>query len=397
MDCRRCGAVKRERLEVLLDNALHTKRFATYVGRRCRSGTIKDVAEELNLDWQTVKRLEMDYMREQLRRTGTPGPKVIGIDEISIRKGHTYRIVVSDLERRRPIWFGGKDRGEASLDQFYTFLGEKKARRIRLAVMDMWKPFRNVTKDKAPQAAILFDKFHIMRHLGEALDKVRKTEYARLSGKNRRFIKGQKYTLLSHKANLTLDGRRALRTLLHANKRLHTAYLLKESFGQLWDYQTEGWARRFFEHWRAALKWQRLKPYQQFAALIDRHWDGIAAHCAVENKVALGFVVSAVAFAERSARLRISSATTAGTSWPANSARVRSGSPGSIASRKWSSVGEVVSHVGVRLVISTSGLNAVETIQKTAGTGRIGDGKIFVLDVGKAVRIRTGELNEAAL
>jgi transposase len=215
---------------------------------------------------------------------------VIGIDEVSIRKGHTYRIVVSDLERHRPIWFGGTDRSEASMALFYAWLGAQKSRRIRLAVMDMWKAFRKATQRQAPQASILFDKFHILRHLGEALDKVRKSEYARLSGQDRRFIKGQKYTLLSHRANLTLDGRRALRTLLQANKRLNTAYLLKESFGQLWDYQTEGWARRFFEQWRAALKWQRLVPYQKFAAMIDRHWDGIAAYCHPENKVALGFV-----------------------------------------------------------------------------------------------------------
>ncbi|HWP56573.1 MAG TPA: transposase, partial [Candidatus Acidoferrales bacterium] len=63
-----------------------------------------------------------------------------------------------------------------------------------------------------------------------------------------------------------------------------------ESFGQLWSYQREGWARRFFENWRAALKWQRLKPYEKFAAMIDRHWDGIAAYCPIENKVSLGFV-----------------------------------------------------------------------------------------------------------
>ena len=88
----------------------------------------------------------------------------------------------------------------------------------------------------------------------------------------------------------TRSGRRALKTLLAANKRLNTAYLLKESFGQLWDYGREGWARRFFEHWRAALKWQRLEPYEKFAAMIDRHWDGIAAYCCPENKVALGFV-----------------------------------------------------------------------------------------------------------
>ncbi len=282
--------MKRERLDFLADNPFYTKRFAYYVGQRCRSAPIKDVARELKLDWDTVKTLEKQYMAAQLAKAGKPGPKAIGIDEISIRKGHTYRIVVSDLVRRRPIWFGGEDRSEASMTQFYDWLCLKKSRGIRLAVMDMWKPFRIATRQWAPQAAILFDKFHIMRHLGEALDKVRKAEYARLSGKDRRYIKGQKYTLLSHRENLTMEGRRSLKALLAANKRLNTAYLLKESFGQLWDYEREGWARRFFDNWRASLKWQRLKPFEKFATMIDRHWDGIAAYCRPENKVSLGFV-----------------------------------------------------------------------------------------------------------
>ena len=288
--CRDCGTVKREQLAFLADNPFYTKRFAFYVGRRCRQASIKDVAHELALDWDTVKTLEMQYMRAQLVKAGTPAPIAIGIDEISIRKGHTYRIVVSDLIRRRPIWFGGADRSEASMAEFYQWLGESKASGIRIAVMDMWKPFTNATREHAPQAAILYDKFHIMRHLGEALDKVRKTEYARLSGKDRRFIKGQKYTLLSRRRNLDLDGRRALKTLLAANKRLSTAYLLKEQFGQLWDYEREGWARRFFENWKASLKWQRLEPYEKFARMIERHWHGIAAYCRPENKVSLGFV-----------------------------------------------------------------------------------------------------------
>jgi transposase len=226
----------------------------------------------------------------RVANSSTPPRHRAGLDEISIKKGHVYRIVVSDLSRQRPIWFGGADRSEASMDEFYAWLGPRKAARLRLAVMDMWKPFRLSTAHHAPQASILFDKFHVLRHLGDALDQVRKREYARVSGRQRRFIKGQKYTLLAHRENLTLDGRRALKTLLAANKRLHTAYLLKESFGQLWDYRREGWARRFFEHWRVALKWQRLEPYQKFAAMIDRHWDGIAAYCRPENKVALGFV-----------------------------------------------------------------------------------------------------------
>ena len=282
--------MKQEKLPWLADSPFYTKRFAFFVGRRCRTATISDVASELHLDWRAVKELDKQYMCEQLRRIGTPGPKAIGIDEISIRKGHTYRIVVSDLIRRRPIWFGGEDRSEASMAQFYDWLGDKKSRGVRLAVMDMWKPFRNATLARAPQAAILFDKFHIMRHLGEALDKVRKSEYARLSGRDRRYIKGQKYTLLSRRENLTQEGRQSLKMLLAANKRLNTAYLLKESFGQLWDYEREGWAWRFFENWRASLKWQRLEPYEKFAQMIDRHWDGIAAYCKPENKVSLGFV-----------------------------------------------------------------------------------------------------------
>jgi transposase len=126
--CKGCGQVKRERLDFLADNPFYTKRFAYYVGRRCRQATIKDVAEEFRLHWETIKTLEMQYMRAQLAKAGAPGPKAIGIDEISIRKGHTYRIVVSDLIRRRPIWFGGEDRSEKSMALFYDCWARRRPR-----------------------------------------------------------------------------------------------------------------------------------------------------------------------------------------------------------------------------------------------------------------------------
>ena len=279
-----------EVFDFLADNPFYTKRFAMYVGRRCRTSTISDIAKELHLNWKTVKDLEKQYMQEQLRRAGKPRPKVVGIDELSIKKGHNYRIIVSDLEKGRPIWFGGQDRSEQSMNQFYDWLGPSKIKRIRLVVMDMWKAFEKSATSNVPHAAILYDKFHIMRHLSEAIDTVRKTEYARLSGKNRDFVKGQKYNLLSHRSNLTLTGKQALDTLLAANKRLNTAYILKESFGQLWNYRSEAWARKFFENWKSSLRWQRLKPYQDFVKLTEKHWDGIAAYCKPENKVPLGFV-----------------------------------------------------------------------------------------------------------
>ena len=291
VNCDQCGKVKQEKLSWIADNPWYTKRFAFLVGRRCKSSTVWDVAKEFRLDWETVKELDKQYMCAQLNRFGTPAPRVIGIDEISIKKGHNYRIVVSDLIRRRAIWFGGKDRKEKSMDMFYEWLGPKKSKKIQLVVMDMWEAFANSAKKNIHHADILYDKFHVMKHLGEAMDKIRKLEYKRLTGKDRDYIKGHKYTLLSRKKNLTLKGRKALKELLEINSRLNTAYLLKESFSQLWNYNREGWARRFFNNWKTALKWQRLEPYEKFAEMIENHWSGIAAYCKSENKqVPLGFV-----------------------------------------------------------------------------------------------------------
>jgi len=288
--CPRCGGVHVEQLDWLAKNPRYTQRYALHVGKLCRDMPNKAVAELQHLHDSTVKDLDKLYMQQQVARAGMPAPRAIGVDEIAVRKGHEYRVVVSDLDRHRPIWVGGEGRKEADIDQFFAALGQAKSARIQLAVMDMWRAFRNSVSRHAPQARIVFDKFHIMRHLGEALDDVRRAEYRRLKGKDRSFIKGQRYTLLSNRENLSLDGRRALAKLLAANKRLNTAYLLKESFGQLWDYRTERGARAFFERWKDSLKWQRLGPYRKFASMVDKHWEGIASYCHPENKVSLGLV-----------------------------------------------------------------------------------------------------------
>ncbi len=214
-----------ERLDWLANNPRYTQRFAMHVGKLCRDMTNKAVAEMERLHHSTVKELDKLYMQKQIARAGLPAPRAIGIDELSIRKGHNYRVIVSDLDRERPIWVGGEGRTEADIDLFFKELGEKASARIELAAIDMWKPFRNSVTKNAPNARIVFDKFHIMRHLSSALDAVRRAEYKRLAGKDRAYIKGQRYTLLSRRENLSLDGRRALKKLLKANRRLNTAYL----------------------------------------------------------------------------------------------------------------------------------------------------------------------------
>jgi transposase len=292
VNCLRCQAVKTEKVSWLALSGRSTKRFEEAVGKMAREMSLTAVARYHRIGWDQAWRMELEYMRDLIQRYPPSASllRVIGVDEISVRKGHTYRVVVADLDEQRPIWIGGTGRTKEDMDLFFAEIGVGQSEKIELAVMDMWRPFRNSTNEHAPHARIVFDKFHVLRHLSNALDDVRRSEYKRVNDKERKFIKGQRYTLLSHKANLDMDGRRSLKLLLRANRRLHKAYLLKESFGQLWDYSYPASARKFFENWMSQLKWQRLEPFEKFARMIEKHWDGIVSYCHPDNKVSLGFM-----------------------------------------------------------------------------------------------------------
>lgn len=189
--CCRCGAVKQELMPWLAGSGRFTKRFERVIGRQCRELSVARVAEMNNLGWDQVRRIEKNYMGDLLARHPLPRRlRAIGIDEISIRKRHTYAVVVADLDRQRPVWIGGTGRSEADLARFFDEIGSSTAAGIRVAVMDMWPPFRKATQRHAVQAELVYDKFHILRHLADALDAVRRSEYRRASERERRFIKG---------------------------------------------------------------------------------------------------------------------------------------------------------------------------------------------------------------
>ena len=147
--------MKSERLDWLADNPLYTKRFAFFVAGAVAKPRSRKSPRNCS-STGTPSRSWTSSTCASNSAAGTPAPRVIGIDEIAIARGHQYRIVVSDLERGRPIWFGGVDRSEASLDEFFAWLGPEKCGKIRLAVMDMWQAFRNSTlkEGNAPQATI---------------------------------------------------------------------------------------------------------------------------------------------------------------------------------------------------------------------------------------------------
>lgn len=179
------------------------------------------VAELNRLTWDRVGRMEMSYIfRLEARHPPPESIRAIGIDEISVAKGQIYAIVGADLDQKRPIWISREPgRTQLDLDMLFVDMGTQRCASIRLAVMDMWNPFLKSTKAQAPNAQIVYDKFHVMTYLGDALDDVRRLEFQNAHAEDRRLIKGQRYTLLSRRANLDEKKERALALLLKANRR----------------------------------------------------------------------------------------------------------------------------------------------------------------------------------
>jgi transposase len=154
--------------------------------------------------------------------------------------------------------------------------------------MDMWKGFIRSFRAHVPGIVLIFDKFHVLRHLSEALNKVRKSEFARAKGRFRGLLAGKKFVLLARKAHVRGQAREALNDLLSFSKKLAKAHLLKESFAHLWSYRNPTCARRFFAEWVKELRWKRLKPFEKFGQMVEKHFDGILACCA--KRVSLGYI-----------------------------------------------------------------------------------------------------------
>lgn len=165
-----------------------------------------------------------------------------------------WRIIVSDLDQKTPIWVGRPDRKQESFEKFFSFLGKEKTANITLCVMDMHRPYLAALKKHCPNARVVFDKFHVVAKISEAIDEVRREEYARVNGDKRKFMKGQRNNLLVNRGNLSKKGREELALTFKANRKLYTAYLLKEDFDRPWSYNSETWMLKFWKPWKNGMK-----------------------------------------------------------------------------------------------------------------------------------------------
>jgi transposase len=246
------------------------------VATLARRTDLSTVAQHYTINWKTVASIIHRVVQWGLARRRKKPLRFMGIDEVSRKKGHKYLTLVYDLERGELVWVG-KDRTRDTLARFFTQLGKRRCRTLQAVAMDMWAPYADEVRKRAPKATICFDRFHVVRHLNQAVDDVRRSLVRHLQGPARALVKGTRFVLLKNPWNLTPQQKQSLNALVKSNNPLSRAWYLKEDFQRFWDYLSEGWAQKHLNKWLWWASHSRLEPFKHFAKMIRKHLDGILA------------------------------------------------------------------------------------------------------------------------
>jgi len=253
------------------------------------------VSRCLRLSWDArgdeVDGIMSRAVRRGLARREALCPSRIGLDETSFQKRHEYVTVVTDLDRSRALAVSD-GRKEECLDAFFHDLGKERCAAVEVAAMDMWPAYMNAVKRHLPNARIAFDKFRVenmsAKHLGDAVDMVRRREHRELSGKGDDSLKRTKYLWLQKPARMRDDRRARLRSLASGSLKTARAWAMKESAMQLWHYASPTWARRAWEAWLRWTSRSRLEPMVRVGRTVRKHLDGIVNAVVLQATNALG-------------------------------------------------------------------------------------------------------------
>jgi transposase len=275
--CRRCGPVVEE-LPLMDPYKRVTRRLASYILELCRYMTIKEVAEHLALDWKTVKAIHKRHLQEKFSAKHIGNPKILLVDEIAMRKGHTYLTLIADWDEGRILWVG-EGRKYETLKEFFDSLTEEQKGSLWAIAMDMWDPYIKAVKECCPHVKIVFDQFHAVSSFNRVIDKVRNSEYRKATQAGKQVIKGSKYLLLKNKDHLNGEERPRLKALLELNETLSTVYILKDSLKKLWHYKYPQWAIKALSQWYSIAYESGIKPVISFARTLLRYAYGIINHC----------------------------------------------------------------------------------------------------------------------
>ena len=277
--CPSCDTVKQVEIGFADPRRRYTRKFERYALELSRFMTIKDVAQHLDVSWDVVKDIQKRNLSKRFGKPKLKKLQQIAIDEISIGKGHRYLTIVLDLRTGAAV-FVGEGKGAEALEPFWRRLKASRAQ-IQAVAIDMSPAYIRAVSQNLPSAAIVFDRFHVIKLFNDKLSDFRRALYRKASSTgDKSVLKGTRWLLLKNPENLyeNRDEPQRLQRALELNKPLATAYYMKEELRQLWEQPDKIKAWEFLIDWIYRAGSSGISMLRKFAETLAKHMGGILAY-----------------------------------------------------------------------------------------------------------------------
>lgn len=276
-DCKRCG-VRVEEVPWAPGGSSFTYELEDMVGYLAQRADKTTVSSLMRIAWATVGRILERVVARHGNDDRLDGLARIGVDEIAYRKHHKYLTVVIDHDRAELVW-AQPGKSADTLKAFFDELGDDRAAQLEAVTIDMSAAYQRAIEDGAPDATIIFDRFHVQKLAHDAVDEVRRAEVRAVAEPaDKRALKKTRWPLLKSPWNLAGFEADKLAELQRHNKRLFRAYLLKEALCGILDRRQVNVARTKLDEWFSWAVRSRLQPFRKLAHTIRDHADGILAY-----------------------------------------------------------------------------------------------------------------------
>jgi len=292
VNCRGCGIVAVEEVPWGDGKRTLTRAYMLFLARWARRLSWKETAEAFRTSWDKVFDAVEHVVTFGLEHRVLGQIDAIGVDEIQYAKGHKYLTLVYqiDLDVTRLLWVG-RERTIESFRGFFTVIGDELASNIVFVCSDMWEPYLKVIREKCSEALHILDRFHIVAKMNKALDEIRAGESRRIASDGGvPVLKKSRWLLLKREGNLKTEQRFRLRDLLRYNLKTVRAYLLKEAFQRLWDYNSPAWAGKFLDDWCRQVMRSRIEPMKNIARSLRQHRELILNYFRAQKLLSSGVV-----------------------------------------------------------------------------------------------------------
>ena len=277
--CFACMRVRQVKLRFAEPKKRYTRSFARYALELSRHMTIQDVAEHLQVSWDTIKEIQAQSLQRRFGKPKLKNLRQIAIDEIAVGKGHHYLTVVLNLLTGAVV-FVGDGKGVEALEPFWRMVRRARAK-IEAVATDMSKAYIRAVRDNLKGVVHVFDHFHVIKLFNDKLSAFRRELYHQAqSDYHRKILKGTRWLLLKNPENLDAerDEHRRLQAALQLNQPLTLAYYLKEDLRQIWMQPNKRTARRVLRDWLARARASAIRMLVQFAETLEEHQEGVLAY-----------------------------------------------------------------------------------------------------------------------